>query len=216
MTFYFAMKDIHMRFNRDIFVSLLPYRCVLFNDSCHNNLVCSVRTPYFWGKSAFIQPYITSQPLQLLKKLVVWWTSFSVLYCQLHFSPFLHHTLPPDRDPAEYQCSIPCKYMIGSFSFFHTCKAFGPCSDQITILVKSVNTNIWKAKSEWKWISMIDYGYSTFYFMDIQNSIMYVRKLRSISQWSWIFKISFVSQRCEYMENNSEWSSICVIIYGYP
>ena len=67
MTFYFAMKDIHMRFNRDIFVSILPYRCVLFNDSCHNNLVCSVRTPYFWGKSAFIQSYITSQPLQLIK-----------------------------------------------------------------------------------------------------------------------------------------------------
>ena len=37
----------------------------------------------------------------MAKKLVVWWNSFSVLYCQLHFSPFLHHTLPPDCDPAE-------------------------------------------------------------------------------------------------------------------
>ena len=36
----------------------------------------------------------------MAKKLVVWWNSFSVLYCQLHFSPFLHHTLLPDRDPA--------------------------------------------------------------------------------------------------------------------
>ena len=27
---YFAMENIHMRFNRYIFVSLLPYRCVLF------------------------------------------------------------------------------------------------------------------------------------------------------------------------------------------
>ena len=39
----------------------------------------------------------------MAKKLVVWWNSFSVLYCQLHFSPFLHHTLPPDCDPAEIQ-----------------------------------------------------------------------------------------------------------------
>ena len=66
--FYFAMENIHMRFNRYIFVSLLPYRCVLFNDSCHNNFVCSVRAPYFLGKSAFIQSWITLQPLQLLKK----------------------------------------------------------------------------------------------------------------------------------------------------
>ena len=36
----------------------------------------------------------------MAKKLVVRRNSFLVLYCQLHFSPFLHHTLPPDRDPA--------------------------------------------------------------------------------------------------------------------
>ena len=41
----------------------------------------------------------------MAKKLVVWWNSFSIPYCQLHFSPFLHHTLPPDRDPAELQNS---------------------------------------------------------------------------------------------------------------
>ena len=70
----------------------------------------------------------------------------------------------------EYQCSIPCKYMIGNFSFFIHAKQ-----------LKSVNANIWKAKSEWQWISMIDYGYSTFYFTDINNSIMYVRNLGKIN-----------------------------------
>ena len=62
------MEKINMKLNRYIFVSLLPNRCVLFKNSCHNNLVCSVRTPYFGRKSAFTQSCITLQPLQLLKK----------------------------------------------------------------------------------------------------------------------------------------------------
>ena len=84
---------------------------VLFNNSCHNNFVCSVCTPYFWGKSAFIQSCITLEPLQLLKKYFgeLWPRSWlfggtHVLYCQHHFAPFLHHTLPPDRDPADIKC----------------------------------------------------------------------------------------------------------------
>ena len=66
--FLFYHGNIGMRFNRYIFVSLLPCRCVLFNNSCHNNPVCSIRTPYFWNKIAFIQSCITSQQSQLLKK----------------------------------------------------------------------------------------------------------------------------------------------------
>ena len=64
------MDNIHMRFNRYIFVSLLPYRCVLFINSYHKILVCSVRTPYLWWKSVFIQSCITSQPVQLLKNIL--------------------------------------------------------------------------------------------------------------------------------------------------
>ena len=79
------MEDIHMRFNRYIFVSLLPYRWVLFNNPCHNNLVCSVRTPYFCGKSAFIQSCITSQPLLLLEKYFGELWPRSCLFGGIHF-----------------------------------------------------------------------------------------------------------------------------------
>ena len=99
----------NMRFNRYMFVSLLSNIYVLFNNSCHNNLVCCVRTPYFWRKSAFTQSCITLQPLQLLKKYfggnygqeVVCLVEF--IFSSLLSTSFLHHTLPPDRDPAAIQ-----------------------------------------------------------------------------------------------------------------
>ena len=67
------------------FVSLLPNRCVLFNNSYHNNLVCSVRTPYFGRKSAFTQSCITLQPLQLLKKYFGELWPRSWLFGGIHF-----------------------------------------------------------------------------------------------------------------------------------
>ena len=85
ITFYFAMEKVNMRFNRYIFVSLLINRCVLFNNSCHNNLVCNVRTPYFGRKGAFTQSCITLQPLQLLKKYFGELWPRSWLFGGIHF-----------------------------------------------------------------------------------------------------------------------------------
>ena len=79
------MEKINMKFNKYIFVSLLPNRCVLFNNSYHNNLVCSVRTPYFGRKSAFTQSCIILQPLQLLKKYFGELWPRSWLFGGIHF-----------------------------------------------------------------------------------------------------------------------------------
>ena len=87
-----------MVFNRYIIISLLPYRCKLFNNSCHINLVCSVRTPYFGGEMWFYTIMHNFKTMTSTLKNISG-NSFEVLYCQLVFSPFLHQTLPPGCDP---------------------------------------------------------------------------------------------------------------------
>ena len=118
------MEKINMRFNRYIFVSLLPNRCVLFNNSCHNNLVCSVRTPYFWRKRAFTQSCITLQLLQLLKKYFGELRPRSWLFGGIHFQfsvvNFIFH----------HFCTTLCHLIV----ILPNAKNFNPHKKQISLL----------------------------------------------------------------------------------
>ena len=114
----------------------------------------------------------------------------------------------------EYQCSSPCNVSKDLAFYFYTCRAFGPCSEQITIPIKSVNWNIWKAKSEWLWISTINCGYSIIYYRCpwLSDGCPYANTTFTMIK---DFHLSF-RDTSEYMGNNSEWSWISIIIYGYP